>query len=146
MPRIRRKVTRTGAKPRKRERKVRKVVELTDQERVKRRAEDELLAHRLRNRVSHIIIPAGAPPYDLEGDDLESIGSWVSNIKKTGAHTVQSCQYWVKYFYDPSDRDQKPQWLDVRKKILDNHKELGIPNLPYNKLAEQEESSEECES
>ena len=145
MARIRRKVTRTGAKPRKRERRVRKVVELTDQERAKRRAEDELLAQRLRNRVSHIIVPAGAPPFELEGNDLESIENWVAKIKKTGAHTVQSCQYWVKYFYDPCDRDQKPQWLDVRKKILDNHKEFGIPNLPYNKLAEREESSEDTE-
>ena len=142
MGRIRRKVVRTGAKPRKRERKV---VELTEQQRAKRRAEDELLAQRLRNRVSHIIIPAGAPPYDLEGDDVEAIGDWVAKIKGTGAHTVQSCQYWVKYFYDPSDRDQKPQWLDVRKKILDNHKDFGIPNLPYNKLSEQEESSEDSE-
>ena len=142
MGRIRRKVVRTGAKPRKRERKV---VELTEQQRAKRRAEDELLAQRLRNRVSHIIIPAGAPPYDLEGDDVESIGDWVSKIKGTGAHTVQSCQYWVKYFYDPSDRDQKPQWLDVRKKILDNHKDFGIPHLPYNKLSEQEEVSEDSE-
>ena len=143
MGRIRRKVTRTGAKPRKRQRKV---VELTDEQRARQRAQDELLAQRLRNRVSHTIIPAGAPPYDLEGDDLESIQDWVSKIKKTGNHTVQSCQYWVKYFYDPSDRDQKPQWLDVRKKILDNHKDFGIPNLPYNKLSEQEESSEDSES
>ena len=142
MPRIRRKITRTGAKPRKRQRKV---VELTDEQRARQRAQDELMAQRLRNRVSHTIIPAGAPPYDLEGDDIESIGDWVSKIKKTGNHTVQSCQYWVKYFYDPSNLDQKPQWLDVRKKILDNHKEFGIPNLPYNKTAE-EDSSEDNES
>lgn len=132
MPRIRRKVTRTGAKPRKRERRVRKTKELTEAQIARRRAEDELMAQRLKNRVSHIIIPAGIPPYDLEGDDIEAIGDWVAKIKGTGAHTVQSCQYWVKYFYDPSDRDQKPQWLDVRKKILDNHKELGIPNFPPN--------------
>ena len=142
MPRIRRKVTRTGAKPRKRQRKV---VELTDEQRARQRAQDELMAQRLRNRVSHTIIPAGAPPYDLEGDDIESIGNWVSKIKKTGNHTVQSCQYWVKYFYDPSNLDQKPQWLDVRKKILDNHKQFGIPNIPYNKTAE-EDSSEDSES
>ena len=142
MPRIRRKVTRTGAKPRKRQRKV---VELTDEQRARQRAQDELLAQRLRNRVSHTIIPAGAPPYDLEGDDIESIGDWVSKIKRTGNHTVQSCQYWVKYFYDPSNLDQKPQWLDVRKKILDNHKEFGIPNIPYNKAVE-EDSSEDSES
>tara|TARA_X000000950_G_scaffold61995_1_gene75633 strand:+ start:2249 stop:2686 length:438 start_codon:yes stop_codon:yes gene_type:complete len=145
MPRIRRKVTRTGAKPRKRERKVRKVVELTEEQQARKRAQEELLAQRLRNRVSHTIIPAGVPPYDLEGDDLESIRDWVAKIKSTGNHTVQSCQYWVKYFYDPSDRDQKPQWIDVRKKILDNHKDFGIPNLPYNKSAE-EDSSEDSES
>ena len=142
MGRIRRKVTRTGAKPRKRERKV---IELTDEQRARQRAKDELLAQRLRNRVSHTIIPAGFPPHDLEGDDLDSIGEWVAKIKSTGNHTVQSCQYWVKYFYDPSDRDQKPQWLDVRKKILDNHKEFGIPNIPYNKK-EEEDSSEESDS
>jgi len=142
MGRIRRKITRTGAKPRKRQRKV---VELTDEQKARQRAQDELLAQRLRNRVSHTIVPAGAPPYDLEGDDIESIGNWVSKIKKTGNHTVQSCQYWVKYFYDPSNLDQKPQWLDVRKKILDNHKEFGIPNIPYNK-AKEEDSSEDSES
>ena len=142
MPRIRRKVTRTGAKPRKRERRVRKVVEPTDAERAKRRAADELLAQRLRNRVSHIIVPAGVPPYDLEGDDLESISTWVANLKKTGAHTVQSCQFWVKYFYDPFQ--QKQQWLDVRKVILDNHKDFGIPNLPYGSSKE-EDSSEDTE-
>ena len=142
MGRIRRKITRTGAKPRKRQRKG---VELTDEQKARRRAQDELLAQRLRNRVSHTIVPAGAPPYDLEGDDIESIGNWVSKIKKTGNHTVQSCQYWVKYFYDPSNLEQKPQWLDVRKKILDNHKEFGIPNIPYNKGAE-EDSSEDSES
>ena len=140
MGRIRRKVVRTGAKPRKRERKV---VELTEQQRAKRRAEDELLAQKLRNRVSHIIIPAGTPPFDLEGDDLESIGDWVAKIKGTGHHTVQSCQWWVKYFYDPFD--QKHQWLDVRKKILDNHQEFGIPNVPYGKGAE-EDSSEDSDS
>ena len=145
MPRIRRKVTRTGAKPRKRQRKITKTVELTEAQRARQKAADELLAQRLRNRVSHTIIPAGTPPYDLEGDDLESIGGWISKLKKTENHTVQSCQYWVKYFYDPSDRDQKPQWLDVRKKILDNHKEFGIPNIPYNKGSE-DESSEDSES
>ena len=143
MPRIRRKVTRTGAKPRKRERKV---VELTDEQKARRRAADEQLARQLRSRVSHTIIPAGTPPYDLEGDDLESITDWVGKIKTTGNHTVQSCQYWVKYFYDPSDRDQKPQWLDVRKKILDNHKDLGIPNIPYNRSVVEDDSSEDSES
>ena len=132
MPRIRRKVTRTGAKPRKRERRVKKTVELTEVQIARKRAQDELLAQRLKNRVSHIIAGAGRPPYDLEGDDIDSIREWVSNIKKTGPHTVQSCQFWVKYFYDPSDRDQKPQWLEVRKKILDNYKEFGLPNIPRN--------------
>lgn len=144
MPRIRRKVTRTGAKPRKRTRRVKKTVELTDVQIARKRAEDMALAQRLRARVSHIIIPAGVPPSDLEGDDLESITNWVTDIKKTGHHTVQSCQYWVKYFYDPSDRDQKPQWLEVRKKILDNHKQLGIPNIPYNRAPVEDESSEDA--
>ena len=142
MGRIRRKVTRTGAKPRKKERKI---VELTDEQKARQRAKDELLAQKLRNRVSHIIIPAGTPPFDLEGDDLEAIGDWVAKIKGTGHHTVQSCQWWVKYFYDPFD--QKQQWLDVRKKILDNHQEFGIPNVPYNSKEESsDDESEESES
>ena len=142
MPRIRRKVTRTGAKPRKRERRVRKTVELTEAQIARKRAEDELMAQRLRNRVQHIIIPAGLPPFDLEGDDLESISQWVSKLKTTGHHTVQSCQWWTKYFYDPFD--QKQQWRDVRQKILDNHKELGIPNIPanYDRSEDSEESEE----
>ena len=143
MPRIRRKVTRTGAKPRKRTRRVKKTVELTDVQIARKRAEDMALAQRLRARVSHIIIPAGVPPSDLEADDLESITNWVTDIKKTGHHTVQSCQYWVKYFYDPSDRDQKPQWLEVRKNILDNHKQLGLPNIPYNRAPVEDEPSED---
>ena len=142
MGRIRRKVTRTGAKPRKRERKV---VELTDEQRARQRAADELLAQKLRNRISHIIVPAGAPPYDLEGDDLQSISDWIDRIKGTGHHTVQSCQFWVKYFYDPFQ--QKQQWLDVRKKILDNHQEFGIPNIPYGSKDESsDDESEDSES
>lgn len=141
MSRVRRKVTRTGAKPRKRQRRVRKVVELTDEQKHRQRAQDEALAQRLRNRVHHIIAPAGLPSHDLEGDDLESISTWVASLKKTGAHTVQSCQFWVKYFYDPFE--QKQQWLDVRKKILDNHQDFGIPNLPYGSY--KEDNSEESE-
>ena len=141
MARIRRKVTRTGAKPRKRQRRVRKTAELTEVQLARRRAQDELMAQRLRNRVQHIIIPAGVPPYDLEGDDLESIGQWIEKLKKTGHHTVQSCQWWVKYFYNQFD--QKEQWKDVRRKILDNHKEFGIPNIPAN--YEKSDNSEESE-
>ena len=79
MGRIRRKVTRTGAKPRKKERKI---VELTDEQKARQRAKDELLAQKLRNRVSHIIIPAGTPPFDLEGDDLEAIGDWLQRSRE----------------------------------------------------------------
>jgi hypothetical protein len=127
MARIRRKITKTGAQPRKRERKV---VELTDAQIEKKRREDEALAKQLSSVVHHIIAPAGIPPYDLEGDDLESIKAWVEQIKKTGPHTVQSCQYWVKYFYDFAT--QKQQWQDVRQKILDNHLEWKLPNIAMN--------------
>ena len=63
---VRRKVTRTGAKP---TRKQRKII-LSDEEKAKRRAEDEALAKQLRNVVSYITTPAGIPTYDLEGDDI----------------------------------------------------------------------------
>ncbi len=124
MARIRRKVVRTGAKP---TRKTKKII-LTDQEKAKRRAEDEALAKQLRNVKSYIIAPAGTPPYDLEGDDLESVRDWVNKIKSTDNHSVQSCQYWVKYFYDPFQ--QKEQWKAVRALIKANHQEFGIPDIP----------------
>ena len=123
MARIRRKVTRTGAKPKK---KTKKIV-LTEAEQAKRRAEDEALARQLKNVTNWIIAPAGVPKYELEGDDYDSVKDWVEKIKKTGAHSVQSCQYWVKYFFDPFQ--QKEQWLSVRKIILDHHETFGIPNL-----------------
>ena len=124
---VRRKVTRTGAKP---TRKQRKVI-LSDEEKAKRRAEDERLAQQLRNVTSYITTPAGTPPYGLEGDDYESVKDWVSKIKTTGNHSVQSCQYWVKYFYDPFQ--QKDQWKSVRAMILENHEDFGIPNFPMPK-------------
>ena len=124
MARIRRKITRTGAKPSK---KIKKVI-LTEQEKAKRRADDEVLARQLRNVRNWIIAPAGKPPYDLEGDDYDSIKSWIAKIKNTGDHTVQSCQYWVKYFYDPFQ--QKEQWLKVRNTIEKHCETFGIPNLP----------------
>ena len=125
MARIRRKVTKTGAKP---TRKQRKIV-LTDEEKAKRRAEDERLAEQLKNITSYITTPAGLPPYELEGDDYESIRDWVAQIKTTGNHSVQSCQFWVKYFYDPFE--QKEQWRAVRNVIQERHKDLGIPHFPY---------------
>ena len=121
---VRRKVTRTGAKP---TRKQRKIV-LSDEEKAKRRAEDEALARQLKNVVSYITTPAGVPPYDLEGDDYESIRDWVGQIKTTGNHSVQSCQYWVKYFYDPFK--QKDQWKSVRAKIKEKAEDLGLPDFP----------------
>ena len=121
---VRRKVTRTGAKP---TRKQRKIVR-TEEQIAKQRAEDEALARQLKNVVSYIIAPAGAPPYDLEGDDYESIKNWVGKIKTTGHHSVQSCQYWVKYFYDPFQ--QKDQWKSVRSSIKENCQDLGLPDFP----------------
>ena len=124
MARIRRKITRTGAKP---SRKTKKII-LTDQEKAKRRAEDEALARKLKNVTNWIIAPAGKPTYDLEGDDFESVKNWVAKLKASDAHSVQSCQYWVRYFYDPFE--QKEQYKAVRKIIADNCEEFGIPNLP----------------
>ena len=124
MARIRRKVTRTGAKP---TRKTKKII-LTDEEKAKRKAADEALAKQLKNVTSYITTPAGEPPYDLEGDDIQSVTDWVAKIKTTGNHSVQSCQYWVRYFYDISE--QKEQWKAVRQMILDNHEAFGLPNFP----------------
>ena len=123
MARIRRKVTRTGAKPSK---KVKKII-LSDEEKAKRRAEDEALATHLKSVTNWIIAPAGKPTYDLEGDDFESVKDWVLKLKASDSHTVQSCQYWVRYFYDPFG--QKEQYKTVRQIIMDNHETFGIPNL-----------------
>ena len=124
MARIRRKVTRTGT-----HRKKTKKVVLTDQQIANRRAEDAALGEQLKKVTQYIVIAAGTPPHDLEGDDLESVKEWVSKLKSTGVnHTVQSCQFWVKYYYDPFL--EKDLWRHVRKLILDNHEILGLPNLP----------------
>jgi len=125
MARIRRKVTRTGAKPKK---KTKKIV-LTDEQIAKRRAEDIALGEQLSKVKQYIVIAAGLPPYELEGDTLEDVSNWVGKLRTTKTnHTVQSCQFWVKYFFDPFK--QREQWKSVRKLILDNHEELGLPNLP----------------
>ena len=125
MARIRRKVTRTGAKPKK---KTKKIV-LTDEQIAKRRAEDKVLGGQLSKVKQYTVIAAGLPPYDLEGDTLEDIKKWIDKLNTTKVnHTVQSIQFWVKYFYDPFQ--QKEQWKAVRKLILDNHESLGIPNIP----------------
>ena len=124
MARIRRKITRTGAKPSK---KVKKII-LSDEEKAKQRAEDEALATHLKSVTNWIIAPAGKPTYDLEGDDYESVKDWVLKLKASDSHTVQSCQYWVRYFYDPFQ--QKEQYKAVRQIIADNHETFGIPNLP----------------
>ena len=125
MARIRRKVTRTGAKPKK---KTKKIV-LTDEQIAKRRAEDKVLGEQLSKVKQYTVIAAGLPPYDLEGDTLEDIKKWIDKLNTTKVnHTVQSIQFWVKYFYDPFQ--QKEQWKAVRKLILDNHESLGIPNIP----------------
>jgi len=129
----RRKVTKTGA-----HRKKTKKVVLTDQQIAKRKAEDAALGEQLQKVKSYVVIAAGAPPHDLEGDDLESITGWVSKLKKTGVnHTVQSCQFWVKYYYDPFQ--QREQWRAVREMIEQNHVMLDIPNLPRLKLPKVEE-------
>ena len=125
MARIRRKITRTGAKPKK---KTKKIV-LTDEQIAKRRAEDIALGEQLSRVKQYTVVAAGLPPYDLEGDTLEDVSAWVGKLRTTKVnHTVQSCQFWVKYFFDPFE--QKDQWVAVRKLILDNHETLGLPNLP----------------
>tara|TARA_Y100000593_G_scaffold25286_1_gene50572 strand:- start:545 stop:967 length:423 start_codon:yes stop_codon:yes gene_type:complete len=124
----RRKVTRTGAH----KKKTKKVV-LTDQQIAKRRAEDRALGEQLSRQKQYIVIAAGAPPHDLEGDDLDSIKEWVDKLKSAGVnHTVQSVQFWVKYYYDPFL--EKDMWRHVRQIIEDNHEVLGIPNLPRPKF------------
>ena len=124
---VRRKVTRTGAKPTKRQKKI----TLSDEQIEKQREADAELAKELSKIKHYTVVPAGLPPYDLEGDDYDSIFNWVQQIKSTGNHSVQSCQFWVKYFYDPFQ--QKDQWRAVRQVILDNHEKFGIPNIEYDK-------------
>lgn len=129
MARIRRKVTRTGAKP---TRKIKKIV-LTDEQKEKRKAADIALGAQLSKVKQYTVVPAGLPPHDLEGDDIESISEWVGKLRNSKTnHTVQSCQFWVKYFFCPFD--QKEQWKAVRQLIEDNHQSLGIPNIPRAKF------------
>jgi hypothetical protein len=131
MARIRRKVTRTGAKP---TRKVKKIV-LTDEEKEKRRAADIALGAQLSKIKQYTVVAAGTPPYDLEGDTLEDVSTWVGKLRNTKVnHTVQSCQFWVKYFFCPFD--QKEQWKSVRSLIEENHEALGLPNIPRAKFDE----------
>jgi len=126
-----RKITRTAAYKKKK-----KKVILTDQQRAKRRAEDAALGSQLSKIKRHIVIAAGLPPHDLENDDLESVKNWVRKLKSTEVnHSVQSCQFWVKYFYDPFL--EKEKWLAVRKLILDNHEMLGLVNLPHKQYNKQ---------
>jgi hypothetical protein len=129
MGKIRRKVTRTGAKP---THKIKKIV-LTDEQKDKRRAADIALGAQLSKVKQYTVVPAGLPPHDLEGDDMESISTWVSKLRNSKTnHTVQSCQFWVKYFFCPFD--QKDQWKSVRGLIEDNHEMLGLPNIPRAKF------------
>ena len=126
---IKRKVTRTGAKP---ARKVKKII-MTDEQKEKRRAADVALGAQLSRVKQYTVTPAGLPPHDLEGDDLQSVSDWVSKIKNSKIHhTVQSCQFWVKYFFCPFE--QKDQWNSVRSLIEDNHEMLGLPNIPRAKI------------
>lgn len=131
MARIRRKVTRTGAKP---THKVKKIV-LTDEQKDNRRAADIALGAQLSKIKQYTVVPAGLPPYDLEGDDIESISEWVGKLRNSKTnHTVQSCQFWVKYFFCPFE--QKDQWKSVRGLIEENHEMLGLPNIPRAKFDE----------
>jgi hypothetical protein len=138
MARIRRKITKTGAQPRKRERKIKLSSESSIENEDKKLAQDQALARQLSKVIHYTVTPAGIPPYDLEGDDLESIKDWVLKIKSTGNHTVQSCQYWVRYFYDPSS--QKEKWKQVREVIEKNHKLFDLPNLPFEREATPKDS------
>lgn len=131
MARIRRKVAKTGAQPRKRERKIKLKVEETSEDSEKKLAQDQELSRQLSKIIQYTVIPAGVPPYDLEGDDIVSIKDWIQQIKSTGNHTVQSCQYWVSYFYDPSS--QRDKWKTIRKIIEDNQKDFGLLSIPFSK-------------
>lgn len=134
MPKIKRKITRTGAKP---TRKQRKII-LSDEEKLNRKEEDQKLAEELKNITSYIIAPAGKPPYDLEGTDIDSVRDWVLKIRTTGNHSVQSCTYWVRYFYDINF--QKEEYKAVAKIIRDNKEEFGLPDFPYSKKLNYEET------
>ena len=127
MARIRRKVTRTGT-----HRKKQKKIVLTDAQRAKRKEEDARMAQELKGVPHYITTPAGSPPYDLEGEDLDSIREWVTKLKTTGQHTVQSCQYWVRYFYDPFL--EKEKYRAVRNLLEENHQDLGLAHFPIPKF------------
>ena len=105
---------------------------LSEEQKQKKREEDARLAQSLKNVTHYITTPAGLPPYDLEGEDYESVRDWVSKIKTTGNHTVQSCQFWVKYFYDPFQ--EKEKWRAVRNLIEERHSDLSLPHFPYKKI------------
>lgn len=123
MPKIRRKLTRTGAKPSKRTRKV----ILSDEQKAKRKQDDQALADKLNNITSWIVAPAGKPPYDLEGNDYDSVRDWVLKIRQLGNHTVQSCTYWVRYFYDINF--QREDYNKVKQIIKENASDFGLRDL-----------------
>lgn len=134
MGKSKRKITRTGALPTKQDKKITLAddveIELTEEE---QRASDIALGAELSKIIQYTVTPAGRPTHGLEGDDMESITDWVNKLKTTRSinHTVQSCQFWVKYFFCPFE--QKEQWKAVRTKIEDNHEMLGLPNFKQKK-------------
>tara|TARA_R110002153_G_scaffold270761_1_gene437417 strand:- start:736 stop:1188 length:453 start_codon:yes stop_codon:yes gene_type:complete len=134
MAKAKRKITRTGALPTKKEKTVTFAGDAEKKiEKEKQREKDVALGAELSKIKQYTVTPAGRPPHDLEGDDMESITDWVTKLKTTRRinHTVQSCQFWVKYFFCPFD--QKEQWNAVRAKIKDNHEILGLPNFQRQK-------------
>ena len=73
-----------------------------------------------------IVAPAGPCPAILEGLDDDSIMSWVMKIKMTGNHTVQSCCYWIRDFYDIHGEEHRL----VRDWIVHNSSWLHLPYMP----------------
>ena len=75
---------------------------------------------------SLLTVPSGKCPVELMGTDDESIKQWVEELKQTARggyeHSVNSIQYWVRDFYNPTD----PEWKAVRKRIYDLRGELGL--------------------
>jgi hypothetical protein len=135
MAKAKRKITRTGALPTKKEKIVTFAGDAEKKiEKEKQREKDVALGVELSKIKQYTVTPAGRPPHDLEGDDMESISDWVTKLKTTRRinHTVQSCQFWVKYFFCPFE--QKDQWKSVRGLIEKNHEILGLPNIPRAKF------------
>ena len=117
MASVRRKVTRVGSyKPKKR-----RVIKTDKKKSIERTP--------VSTNTHFITTPAGYCPVRLDSMEPEDITLWVEDIKKLGNHTVQSCCYWIRDFYDING----PDYRQVRDWIYENSSTLGLRSFPRNK-------------